>query len=158
MFQVHGGDANGRVACRRKRRRQQLAEYFANLPCYLIGLEACGGAHSWARQLSRFGHTVRLMAPQFVKPYVKSNKNDANAAEAICEAVNRPTMRFVPTKCVAQQDWQMLHRVRRAATSISADCPSGNAPTTRVRRRTSRMMRSSGLLVWICRQWVLGKA
>ena len=112
VFQVHGVDAKGRLVCRRKLRRTQLAAYFANLPCCLIGLEACGGAHYWARRLSRLGHTVRLMAPQFVKPYVKSNKNDANDAEAICEAVSRPTMRFVPTKCVAQQDWQMLHRVR----------------------------------------------
>ena len=112
VFQVHGVDAKGRLVCRRKLRRNQLAAYFANLPCCLIGLEACGGAHYWARRLSRLGHTVRLMAPQFVKPYVKSNKNDANDAEAIGEAVSRPTMRFVPTKCVAQQDWQMLHRVR----------------------------------------------
>ena len=112
LFQVHGVDATGRTVLRRRLRRNQLVAYFANLPCCVIGLEASGGAHYWARTLSRLGHTVRLMAPQFVKPYVKSNKNDANDAEAICEAVSRPTMRFVPTKCVAQQDWQMLHRVR----------------------------------------------
>jgi transposase len=78
----------------------------------LIGMEACGGAHYWARELQKLGHTVKLMAPQFVKPYVKSNKNDANDAEAICEAVARPTMRFVAIKTIAQQDIQAIHRIR----------------------------------------------
>ena len=86
--------------------------FFANLPPCTVGLEACGGAHYWARRLTAVGHTVRLMAPQFVKPFVKSNKNDANDAEAICEAVARPSMRFVPPKSVEQQDIQLLHRVR----------------------------------------------
>ena len=112
LFQVHGVDATGRMVLRRRLRRNQLVAYFANLPCCVIGLEASGGAHYWARTLSRLGHTVRLMAPQFVRPYVKSNKNDAQDAEAICKAVGRPTMRFVPAKQVGQQDWQLLHRVR----------------------------------------------
>lgn len=96
VFQLHGTDASGRVVLRRKLRRQEVMPFFANLPSCKVGLEACGGAHYWARRLSAIGHSVRLMAPQFVKPFVKSNKNDANDAEAICEAVARPSMRFVP--------------------------------------------------------------
>ena len=88
---------------RKQLRRDQVAAFFANLPPCLVGMEACGSAHHWARKLQKLGHTVRLMAPQFVKPYVKTNKNDAADAEAICEAVARPNMRFVPVKSVEQQ-------------------------------------------------------
>jgi len=112
VFQVHGADAEGRAVLGRRLRRGQVAAFFANLTPCVVGLEACCGAHYWSRVISGFGHTVRLMAPQFVKPYVKSNKNDANDAEAICEAVTRPQMRFVPAKSVEQQDIQSLHRVR----------------------------------------------
>ena len=112
VFQVHGVDERGRTVLRKRLRRGQVAEFFANLPRCIVGLEACGGAHYWTRVLSRFGHDVRLLAPQFVKPYVKSNKNDAADAEAICEAVGRPSMRFVPAKSVEQQDMQALHRIR----------------------------------------------
>jgi transposase len=111
-FQIHAVDAGGRVVLRKRLRRNQLTAFFANLPPCVIGMEACCGAHYWSRVFSRFGHSVRLIAPQFVKPYVKSNKNDANDAEAICEAVSRPHMRFVPVKSVEQQDIQSLHRVR----------------------------------------------
>ena len=104
VFQVQGVDKQVKVALRRRLRREQVAPFFANLSPCLVGLEACGGAHYWARRLSGVGHTVRLMAPQFVKPYVKSNKNDRNDAEAMCEAVSRPQMRFVPGKSVVQQD------------------------------------------------------
>ncbi|HKS82969.1 MAG TPA: IS110 family transposase, partial [Candidatus Acidoferrales bacterium] len=106
-----------RAVLRRRLQRNQVAEFFANLPPCLVGLEACCGSHYWTRVLSRFGHTVKLIAPQFVKPYVKSNKNDANDAEAICEAVSRPQMRFVPAKSVEQQDIQSLHRVRSRLVS-----------------------------------------
>lgn len=112
IFQLHGTDVHGKVVLRRKLRRHEIAPFFANLPSCTVGLEACGGAHYWARRLAALGHTVRLIAPQFVKPFVKSNKNDANDAEAICEAVARPSMRFVPPKSVEQQDIQLLHRVR----------------------------------------------
>ena len=95
VFQVHGVDYQDKVVLRKQLRRIQMLSFFATLPPCLIGMEACGGAHYWARELQKLGHTVKLMAPQFVKPYVKSNKNDANDAEAICEAVGRPTMRFV---------------------------------------------------------------
>lgn len=97
-FHIHGVDAEGRKVISKKLTRKRLQVFIAQLPPCLIGLEACGGAHDWVRRLSTYGHTVRMMAPQFVKPYVKSNKNDAVDAEAICEAVQRPTMRFVPVK------------------------------------------------------------
>lgn len=117
VFQVHAADSEGRAVLRKRLRRDQVAEFFANLSPCMVGLEACGGSHYWARVLSQLGHTVRLIAPQFVKPYVKSNKNDANDAEAICEAVSRPQMRFVPAKSVEQQDIQSLHRVRSRLVS-----------------------------------------
>lgn len=112
VFQVHGIDEHGKTVLRRQLRRNQIHEYFGNLVPCLIGMEACASSHYWARSLIAMGHTVRLIAPQFVKPYVKGNKNDANDAEAICEAVGRPNMRFVPVKSVAQQDIQALHRIR----------------------------------------------
>lgn len=117
VFQVHGVDDKGVVVLRRRLQRDEVAPFFANLPACVVGLEACGGAHHWARRLGRLGHTIRLIAPQFVKPYVKSNKNDANDAEAICEAVGRPHMRFIPVKSIEQQDIQCLHRVRSRLVS-----------------------------------------
>ncbi len=113
VFQVHGVNERGRAVLRKQLKRDQVAPFFANLPPCLIGIEACASAHHWARKLQTLGHTVRLMAPQFVKPYVKSNKNDAADAEAICEAVSRPSMRFVPIKNVEQQSVLSLHRVRQ---------------------------------------------
>lgn len=113
IFQIHGVDASGRAVLRKRLRRGQLTDFFANLPACLIGIEATGGAHFWSRILTTFGHTVRLISPQFVKPYLKkAAKNDANDAAAICEAVSRPHMRFVPSKSIGQQDMQALHRVR----------------------------------------------
>jgi len=113
VFQVHGVDERGKVVLKKQLKRHQVLVFFSNLPACLIGMEACGGAHFWARRLQGQGHTVRLMAPQFVKPYVKSNKNDAADAEAICEAVSRPNMRFVPIKNIEQQAALSLHRVRQ---------------------------------------------
>ena len=111
-FQLHGIDAQGKVVLRKSLSRGKLAEFIATLPACLIGLEACASSHYWARKFKSYGHEVKLISPQFVKPYVKSNKNDANDAEAICEAVSRPHMRFVPSKSVEQQDVQALHRIR----------------------------------------------
>jgi transposase len=107
-----GMDNTGKIVFRKRLSRHDLIPFIAKLHIVLIGIEACGGAHYWARRFRTYGHEVKLMAPQFVKPYVKSNKNDSRDAEAIAEAVTRPTMRFVPTKDIAQQDIQALHRVR----------------------------------------------
>ena len=112
VFQVHGVDERGRVVLRRRLARGQVPAFFANLPPCLIGLEACAGAHYWARELTKLGHEVRLMPPQYVKAYVKTNKHDAADAEACCEAVQRPGMRFVPIKSADQQATCMLHRAR----------------------------------------------
>ena len=114
VFQIHGVDEQGKAVLKKQLKRDQMAECFAQLQPSLVGIEACGSAHHWARKIERFGHTVRLMAPQFVKPYVKTNKNDAADAEAICEAVARPNMRFVPIKNVEQQSVLALHRVRQS--------------------------------------------
>ena len=112
VFQVHGVDAHGEVVLRRKLKRRQVLAFFAKLPPCLVGIEACGASHYWSRELTKIGHTVRLIPPRYVKPYVKSQKNDATDAEAICEAVTRPNMRFVPTKTSEQQSILMLHRTR----------------------------------------------
>jgi transposase len=112
IFHLVGTDITGKIVWRKRLTRHALGPFLAQLPPVTIGMEACGGAHYWARQFHQQGHTVKLMAPQFVKPYVKSNKNDMRDAEAIAEAVTRPTMRFVPIKDVDQQDIQALHRVR----------------------------------------------
>ncbi len=113
VFQVHGVDADGEVAVCKQLRRAQVRPFFARLyPC-LIGMEACGGAHYWSRELTRLGHSVRMMAPAFVKPYLKSNKNDRNDAEAICEAVQRPSMRYVQPKTPEQQAVLHVHHGRQ---------------------------------------------
>jgi transposase len=117
VFQLHGVDERGREVLRKTLKRGEVASFFARLRPCVIGIEACGSAHFWARKLSELGHTVKLMAPQFVKPYVKTNKNDARDAEAICEAVSRPNMRFVPIKNVEQQALLAVHRVRQGFVS-----------------------------------------
>jgi transposase len=113
LFQVHGVDETGEVMVRKQLTRSQVLRYFARLSPCLIGMEACSGAHYWARTLAGLGHAVRLMAPVFVKPYLKSNKNDRNDAEAICEAVQRPSMRFVRPKTPEQQAILQLHHGRQ---------------------------------------------
>jgi transposase len=107
-----GMEERGKIVLRKRLSRHDLMPFLAKLPAVRIGMEACGGAHDWARRFRAHGHEVKRMAPQFVKPYVKSNKNDSRDAEAIAEAVTRPTRRFVPIKDVDQQDIQALHRVR----------------------------------------------
>jgi len=113
VFSLHAVDGAGRMVFRRTVRRDQLLGVVAGLPPCLIGMEACSGAHEWGRRFQGFGHTVRLMAPKFVIPYRKSGKNDGNDAEAICEAVTRPNMRFVPVKSAEQQALLAMHRVRQ---------------------------------------------
>jgi transposase len=112
VFQIHGADKHGRPVVRKKLRRRQVLGFFAELPPCLIGLEACASAHYWARELRALGHELRLIPPQYVKPFVKTNKNDASDAEAICEALVRPTMRFAAVKSAEQQSVLMLHRAR----------------------------------------------
>lgn len=113
VFQIHGVDEHGKRLFNKQLKRSQMTTFFANLPPCLIGMEACASAHFWASTLMSLGHTVKLMAPQFVKPYVKTNKHDAADAEAICEAVTRPNMRFVPIKSPEQQAVLALHRSRQ---------------------------------------------
>lgn len=113
VFSLHGVDGAGHVVLRRTVRRDQLVEVVARLAPCVIGMEACSGAHEWGRRFQALGHTVRLMAPKFVIPYRKSGKNDGNDAEAICEAVSRPSMRFVPVKSAEQQALLAVHRVRQ---------------------------------------------
>lgn len=112
VFQIHGVDSHEQVKCRKQLKRGQMQDFFRQLEPCLVAMEACGSSHYWARELTKLGHQVKLIAPQFVKPYVKSGKNDANDAEAICEAASRPNMRFVPVKSAEQQASQALHRIR----------------------------------------------
>ena len=122
VFQVHGVDADGNVVLRRQLKRRYVLTFFQKLPPCLVGIEACASSHHWSRELQALGHTVRLMPPAYVKPYVKRHKNDATDAEAICEAVTRPNMRFVATKTPEQQSCLTLHRTRhlfiRQQTSV----------------------------------------
>lgn len=122
VFALHGVDERGVVGLRKTVRRAQLLALVAKLPPCVIGLEACTGAHEWARQFQRFGHTVRLMAPKFVVPYRRSGKNDDNDAEAICEAVSRPSMRFVPVKSLEQQAVLAQHRIRQGFVEERTAC------------------------------------
>ncbi|HKE39350.1 MAG TPA: transposase, partial [Casimicrobiaceae bacterium] len=112
-FQVHGVNAHGTVVMRKQLSRGEVLRFFANVPGCLVGIEACAGSHYWARELQRLGHDARLMAGQFVAAYRKSGKNDANDAEAICEAVGRPNMRFVPIKGEEAQAVLAVHRARQ---------------------------------------------
>lgn len=112
VFQLHGTDQEGKLICSRRLRRDQLLDELARLPPLIIGIEACTGAFYWQRQFEQLGHRVRIIAPQYVKPFVKHQKNDRNDAEAICTAMRQPNMKFVPTKNEEQQDIQALHRAR----------------------------------------------
>jgi len=112
VFQVHGVESAGKVVVSRQLRRKQVIDFFRKISPCLVGMEACGTAHYWAREISKLGHTVRLMPPSYVKGYVKRSKSDAADAAAICEAVTRPSMRFVPIKSADQQALLMLHRTR----------------------------------------------
>ena len=112
FFQLHGVDAAERPVLRKKLRRKEMVAFFAKLPPTVIGMEACGASHYWARELRKLGHEVKLIAPQYVKPYVKRNKNDGRDAEGLCEAMSRPTMRFVPVKTAEQQAALMLAGMR----------------------------------------------
>jgi transposase len=120
VFQLHGVGAQGRAVLSRRVRRQQLLDTVANLPACVIEMEACGSAHYWGRAFEQVGHRVKLMSPKYVEPYVKTNKNDRRDAEAICEAVSRPTMRFVAIKTVDQADLQAVHRSITAWNAVNS--------------------------------------
>lgn len=115
VFQLHGTDAAGKQVLSKRLSRAKLMEFVTNLPACLIGIEACGSAHYWSRQFEQIGHQVKIMAPQFVKPYIQANKNDKNDARGIAEAVTRPNMKFVSRKTIEQQDILLLHRARELA-------------------------------------------
>jgi transposase len=112
VFQLHGVDSQGKSVLKKRLSREKLVEFVANLPSCIIAMEACSGANYWYRKFSFYGHTVKLISPQYVKPFVKTNKNDVKDAEAICEAASRPSMNFVPPKGIEQQDIQGIHRMR----------------------------------------------
>jgi len=140
VFQVHGVDAAGQVAVRRQLKRRYVLAFFQKLPSCLVGIEACASSHYWSRELQALGHTVRLMPPAYVRPYLKRQKNDSADAEAICEAVTRPNMRFVPTKSIEQQGCLVLHRtrhlfIRQQTDRVAAACRGGHVGGCGVRRR-----------------------
>jgi len=146
VFQVHGVDSAGKVVITRQLRRKQVIDFFSKIPPCLVGMEACGTAHHWAREVSKLGHTVRLMPPSYVKGYVKRSKNDAADAAAICEAVTRPSMRFVPIKSADQQALLMLHRTRDLLIRQRTQLINALEPTlpssASLRRRGAKVSRS----------------
>ncbi len=129
IFQLHGVDEAERVVLRGKLKRREVLEFFGKLEPTVVGIEACGGSHYWARELRRLGHEVKLIAPQFVKPYVKRGKNDAADAEALCEAMSRPTMRFVPVKSAESQAALMLAGLRDGLCATARSWPTQSAAT-----------------------------
>jgi hypothetical protein len=139
VFQVHGVDNDGKVVIRRQLKRRYVLALFEKLQPCLVGIEACASSHHWSRELQALGHTVRLMPPAYVKPYVKRQKNDAADAEAICEAVTRTSMRFVPVKTPEQQSELMLHRTR----DLGDQCDPGS-PCRVCRHRSGRTQRHRG--------------
>src|SRR5256885_1491554 len=139
VFQLHGVDAAGNVLLRKQLRRGDVLRFFGGLPRCLVGMEACATAHHWARELTKLGHTVRLMPPAYVKPYVKRGKTDAADAEAIAEAVARPTMRFVAVKTAEQQGVLMLHKGARPSgpsTNHADQCVARTLGGVRHHRRS----------------------
>lgn len=136
VFQVHGVDGAGRAGLRKKLRRMQVLKFFDQLPCCVVAMEACGGAHYWGREIGKLGHEVRLIPSAYVKPFVKRQKNDAADAEAICEAAQRPTIRFVPVKREETQGAAMVLRVRellirQRTQTINASCQRHASGVTR---------------------------
>ena len=143
VIQVHGVDERGKAVLKKQLKRDQAASFFANLPPCLIGTEACASAHHWARKLQSFGHSVKLMAPQFVKPYVKTNKNDVADAEAICEAMSRPNMRFVPIKNGEQQAVLSLHGPGKDSSRRALPRPTRFGDCWRSTGSSSRLLSKS---------------
>jgi len=155
VFQVHGVDADGKVVVRRQLKRRYVLAFFQKLPPCLVGIEACASSHYWSRELQALGHTVRLMPPAYVKPYVKRQKNDAADAEAICEAVTRPNMRFVATKTPEQQSCLTLHRTRHLFIRQQTAVINSTVDARRMARR--REIDNSLCCEWIVRLRLLIK-
>ena len=153
VFQVHGVDAAGQVLIRRQLKRRAVLAFFEKLPVCLVGIEACASSHYWSRELKALGHSVRLMPPAYVKPYVKRQKNDMADAEAICEAVARANMRFVPTKTPEQQSCLMLHRTRHLfiRQQDRGDKFDSGSPCRIWHRRAGRAQRSHRTAPHCCR-------
>ena len=152
VFQVHGIDAAGQIIIRKQLKRCRVLPFFMKLPPCLVGIEACASSHYWARELTALGHEVKLMPPAYVKPYVKRQKNDAADAEAICEAVRRPSMRFVPIKSPEQQAGLALHRTRHLLTrQLTATTNSIRAHLAGLRAHCSRWSPRRGCLDRACR-------
>jgi len=145
VFQVHGVDAKGAVVIRQKLPRARLLSFFAKLEPCLVGIEACGTSHHWARELARLGHDARLMPPSYVKPYLMRQKNDMADAEAICEAVTRPTIRFVPVQSPEQQGVMVLHQQRSARGRADA-ANGGGGWTADLMLRCSRLRHQAAAL------------
>ena len=146
VFQIHGVDADGTVVIRKRISRAKLLEFFASLPACRVGIEACPSGHYWSRRLQALGHTVRLLPPSYVKAYLKRSKNDANDAAAICEAVTRPSMRFVPTKSEEQQSGLMLHRSRQLLVcqrTMLSNAIRGHMASSALSRRRTAMAQQS---------------
>jgi transposase len=145
VFQLHGVDENEVVVVRRQFRRAEMIRYFEKLPSTLVAIESCGSSHHWARLLQSFGHEVKLIPPQYVKPYVKRGKNDAADAEALCEAVTRPTMRFVPIKSQDRQAACMLMTVRERLVMVKSQlAQTGRTSDSKRSGQTSATILTSG--------------
>ena len=160
VFQLHGVDENEVVVVRRQFRRAEMIRYFERLPPVLVAIESCGSSHHWARLLQSFGHEVKLIPPQYVKAYVKRGKNDAADAEALCEAVTRPSMRFVPVKSKERQAACMLMTVRERLVSVKSQLSNafrsyaaGLASSVPPVGRTSRHLSSGCSRMTTCRKW-----
>ena len=171
VFHVHGVDERGKAVLRKQLKRGEVLKFFVSLPACLIGMEACGSAHYWARKLIELRHNVRLMAPAFVKPYVKTNKNDYNDAEAICEAVGRPNMRFVPVKPRAaslagaalcplrlgqgahragQSDPRVARRIRHRAAAFTRQCITVHNRITQISPSIVLLLKAANKPVQVC--------
>jgi transposase len=160
VFQLHGVDQDEVVVVRRQFRRAEMIRFFERLPPVLVAIESCGSSHHWARLLGSFGHEVKLIPPQYVKPYVKRGKNDATDAEALCEAVTRPSMRFVPVKSQEQQAACMLMTVRERLVSVKSQLSNAfrsyaaeSASSGLREGRTSTLSSSACSRTTICRKW-----
>ena len=147
-FQVHGADAAGAVVFRKQLRRGQVLKFFADQPRCLVAMEACGSSHFWAREIGRLGHEVRMIPPAYVKPFVKRQKNDAAVAEAICEAAQRPTMRFVPVKSQVMKPFKSARHLQRFVSIHDGVANLHTFPRPAMSSSDDRALRSEAMVAW----------